>query len=115
MEIPAHLQNSERSAITQRQRPIIQIIQKILKIHNTAEILQVQFFDDVVDAADVIPTGTCDPEVQKTVKIAQVQYIVKVVVIPVVVQHQTPTIQTVQKTVEVPQNQCLHRWIDVPW
>ena len=49
---------------------------------------------------------------QKTVEVAQVQHIGKVVDVPIVMQRQVPTIQTVQKT-EVPQVQ-FDRVVDVP-
>ena len=39
-------------------------------------------------------------KVQRTVEVPQVQYIDRVVDVPVVMQRQVPTIQTVQKTVD---------------
>ena len=51
------------SVITQRQMSIIQKIQK------TVEILQVQFFDEVVDVPLCYTAVSCDSKVQKTVKI----------------------------------------------
>merc|ERR1719480_232117 len=48
--------------------------------------------------------------VPRTVEIPQVQYVDKVVDIPVQKQRQVPMVQTVQKTVEIPQIQ----YIDVP-
>ena len=42
------------------------------------------------------------------------QYIDKIVDVPIVVQRQAPTVQTVKKTVEVPQVQFLGRVVDVP-
>ena len=62
---PVHRQSSERvpSVITQRQMSIIQKIQK------TVEILQVQFFDEVVDVPLCYTAVSCDSKVQKTVKI----------------------------------------------
>ena len=49
---------------------------------------------------------------QKTVAVPQVQHIGKIVDVPIVMQRQVPTIQTVQKT-EVPQVQ-FDRVVDVP-
>ena len=43
------------------------------------------------------------------------QDIGKIVDVPVATQRQVPTIQTVQKTVEVPQVQFLDRMVDVPF
>ena len=51
---------------------------------------------------------THDPE------IPQVQYIDKIVDMPIVTQRQVPTIQMMQESVEVPQVQFLDRVVDVP-
>merc|ERR1711916_268845 len=53
-------------------------------------------------------------QVTKQVEIPQIQYIDKVVDVPVVMQRQLPTIQKVQKTVEVPQIQYIDKIVDVP-
>ena len=70
-------------------------------------------------------TRACDSEVQKIVKIPQVQYIDKIVDFslppspktppshPSCVRRQLPTIQTKPKTVEVPQSHYLDRVVDV--
>ena len=52
--------------------------------------------------------------VQKTVEIPQVQFLNKVVDIPVVVQRQVPMVQKVQKTLEVPQLQFIDKVVDIP-
>ena len=52
--------------------------------------------------------------VQKTVEIPQVQFLDKVVDIPVVVQRQVPMVQKVQKTLEVPQLQIIDKVVDIP-
>merc|ERR1712084_55842 len=51
---------------------------------------------------------------QKTVEVPQVQYIDRVVDVPVVKQRHVPSVQKVQKTVEVPQVQYIDRVVDVP-
>ena len=63
--------------------------------------------------AVVYMTGACDSGVQKTTEILQVQYIHRIADVPVVMQRQVPTMQTVQETVEGPQSQCLDRVVDV--
>merc|ERR1712012_1319198 len=52
--------------------------------------------------------------VQKTVEVPQLQFIDKVVDIPVVAQRQIPMVQTVQKTIEIPQLQYVDKVVDVP-
>ena len=54
VEIPAHSQDSERSVFTQKETPIIKKIQIIQMIQKTVDVLQVQFFDDVVDTVAVM-------------------------------------------------------------
>ena len=46
---------------------------------------------------------------QKTVVVAQVQDVDRIVDVPVVLRRQMPNIQTVQKTVEVPQIQFIDK------
>merc|ERR1712064_178886 len=46
--------------------------------------------------------------------VPQLQFIDKVVDIPVVAQRQIPMVQTVQKTVEIPQLQYIDKVVDVP-
>merc|ERR1711945_20320 len=46
--------------------------------------------------------------------VPQVQFIDKVVDIPVVAQRQIPMVQTVQKTIEIPQLQYVDKVVDVP-
>ena len=53
-------------------------------------------------------------KVQKTMEGPQVQYIDKIVDVPVVAQRQVPTIQTAQKTEEVPKVQFIEQVVDVP-
>ena len=53
-------------------------------------------------------------EAQKTVEVPQVQYTDETIDVPVGVQRQVPTSQSIQKTVEVPQVQFLDRVPDVP-
>jgi len=48
------------------------------------------------------------------VEVPQVQYIDRVVDVPVVKQRQVPSVQKVQKTVEVPQVQYIVKVVDVP-
>merc|ERR1711916_74501 len=52
--------------------------------------------------------------VQKTVEVPQLQFIDKVVDIPVEAQRQIPMVQTVQKTIEIPQLQYIDKVVDVP-
>merc|ERR1711881_625512 len=52
--------------------------------------------------------------VTKHVDVPQVQYVDKVVPVPVQKQRQVPMIQTVQKTVQVPQVQYIDKIVDVP-
>ena len=56
----------------------------------------------------VMLTDACDLGV-RTVTASQVQYIVKLFVIPATIQRQAPTIKTVQGAVDVCQFQCLDR------
>ena len=65
--------------VTQRQRP---------KIQKIVEILQLHFLDAV----------------QKTVELVQVQRTERIIEVAVALQHQVPTIQTVQMMVEVRQS-----------
>ena len=51
-------------------------------------------------------------KVQKTMEVPQVQYIDKIVDVPVVAQRQVSTIQTVQRTVEVPQQRIHERLVE---
>merc|ERR1712135_84199 len=46
--------------------------------------------------------------------VPQLQFIDKVVDIPVVAQRQIPMVQTVQKTIEIPQLQYVDKVVDVP-
>ena len=49
---------------------------------------------------------------QKTVDVPQIWYVV--VIVDVMFQRQVPTVQTVQKTEDVPQIRCLDRVVNVP-
>ena len=52
--------------------------------------------------------------VQKTAETSQLQFSNKVDEMPVAVQRQVPMVQTVQKTVEIPQPECIDTVIDDP-
>ena len=75
----------------QRQVPTVQTVQK------TMQNPQAQFLDEVVGMPVVVQR-----KVQETLEVPQLQLIGKVVDVPSVMQRRVPTIQRVQKTVEVP-------------
>ena len=53
--------------------------------------------------------------VEETMKVQPLQFINKVVDVPVVAQRQIPiAVQTIQKTTDIPQLQCIDKVIDVP-
>ena len=94
--------------VMQKQVPAIQKVQK------TVEVPQVQHHrQGCGSACGVAETGPHDSESAEGSR-AQVQYIDKIVDVPVVWQRQGSTIQTVQKTVEAPQVQFRDRVLDVP-
>ena len=94
--------------------------QRVISTSSLADAF-VQLIDKIVDVPVVMQrhvprswtsvvmlTGACDLGV-RTVTASQVQYIVKLFVIPATIQRQAPTIKTVQGAVDVCQFQCLDR------
>ena len=65
-------------------------------------------------APTVFPTTTVPVFMQKTAATPPVQFIDRVVNVPVTAHRQTPVIQKVQKTVEVPQIQFIDKFADAP-
>ena len=63
-------------------------------------------------APTVFPTTTAPVFMQKTAATPPVQFIDRVVNVPVTAHRQTPVIQKVQKTVEVPQIQFIDKFAD---
>ena len=53
-------------------------------------------------------TDACDPDVQKAVKLSQVQHTERIIDVRAVIQHQA-AIRTVQEKAEVPQSRQLYR------
>ena len=90
-----------------RKKPIIN--EKINQVTKDIKIPQVQFLNKVddmlVDVQQQIRPMT--QTVQKTTEILQLQFPDQVVDVPVMVQRQVSSIETVQKTVEVPQTQSI--------
>ena len=95
-------------------------LQRVISTSSLADDF-VQLIDKIVDVPMVMQrhvprswtsvvmlTGACDLGV-RTVTASQVQYIVKLFVIPATIQRQAPTIKTVQGAVDVCQFQCLDR------
>ena len=96
-------------------RAVEQIIDAVSQIQETAEVLQAQFIDKVVDVS--VHKQRQVPAVQVAQKAAeapQIQFIDRTVNIPDVQQRQVPMMQTVQKTVENPQAQFLDERVGMP-
>ena len=92
----------------QRKKPIIQE-----KINQETEHIE-------LDKAGVMLVGvqrqmSMAQTVEETMKVQPLQFIDKVVDVPVVAQRQIPiVVQTVQKATVIPQSQCIDKVIDVP-
>ena len=69
-----------------------------------------EFIDEAADAP--VMSQRQEPMNQK--EVPQMQYVGKIIDVPVVAQHQVPTVQAVQKAVEVPRVQFRDRVVDVP-
>merc|ERR1712061_899379 len=90
MEKPKIIQKT-----VQRKKPIIQ--EHITEVTRVVE--------------EVVPVQKV---VHVPVEVPQVQYIDRIVDVPVVKQRQVPSVQKVQKTVEVPQIQTIEKVVEIP-
>ena len=118
----------------QRKKPIIQ--EKINQVNKPIEFPQAQFLDKAGDMPVVVQRQVSTAQtVQKAMEVPPLQSVNRVVDVPVVAQGQIPVmpfinkvvdtsvvaprqifpmVQTVQKTIETQQLQCIDNVIDVP-
>ena len=118
----------------QRKKPIIQ--EKINQVNKPIEFPQAQFLDKAGDMPVVVQRQVSTAQtVQKAMEVPPLQSVNRVVDVPVVAQGQIPVmpfinkvvdtpvvaprqifsmVQTVQKTIETQQLQCIDKVIDVP-
>ena len=92
----------------QRKKPIIQE-----KINRETKHIELDKAGDML--VGVQRQMSMAQTVEETMKVQPLQFINKVVDVPVVAQRQIPiVVQTIQKTTDIPQLQCIDKVIDVP-
>ena len=92
----------------QRKKPIIQE-----KINQETKHIELDKAGDML--VGVQRQMSMAQTVEETMKVQPLQFINKVVDVPVVAQRQIPiVVQTIQKTTDIPQLQCIDKVIDVP-
>ena len=78
-----------------------QVIDVVAQIHETDEVLQIQFIDEAVDVPVIVQRQVPTVQkVQKTLEASQAQSTDKVMNAPVIMQRQVPAIQVAKKTVK---------------
>ena len=108
--VNTHVQHVVNTVEVERPKLAKETVQeKINQVSKHIKIPQVQFLNKVDDMLvdvqqQIHPIAQT---VQKTTEIPQLQFPDQVVDVPVVVQRQVPSIETVEKTVEVPQTQSI--------
>ena len=89
------------------------IREKINQVAEHIKNLQIPYTNKVVDLMkDVFVVMQQQMPVQKIAETSQSQFPYKVDEMPVAVQRQISMVQIVQKTMEIPQLQCIHKVVD---